>query len=179
MLNVSGMRVSYGQSEVLHGLDRQGQDVVVDAGRLGLSGCPLPLIASSDLTLLVTRSSLPALAGARSWAASLRAQFASVGGLSRLGCVVVDESGRWPVASSIVPRVRPYSSRQIAKALDVPSLACLPWEPGVAEVFSHGARRPRKFETSALLRAYRAAAESIGATLAANQTVLAQGIEAI
>lgn len=166
-------------AEVLHGLDAHGQDVLVDAGRLGLTGSPLPLIASSDLTLLVTRSSLPGLAGARSWAASLRAQFASVGGLSRLGSVVVDESGRWPVASSIVPRVRPYSARQIAKALDVPALACLPWEPEVAEVFSHGARRPRKFETSTLLRAYRAAAESIAATLAANQTALAQGMEAI
>ena len=72
-------------TEQLRALDRNGQDVIVDAGRLGLAGWPQPLIAASDLTLLVTRSSLPALAGATSWAKTLRAQFAAVGGLSRLG----------------------------------------------------------------------------------------------
>ncbi|MBU1803081.1 MAG: hypothetical protein KKA97_12795, partial [Actinobacteria bacterium] len=55
-------------TEQLRALDRNGQDVIVDAGRLGIAGWPQPLIAASDLTLLVTRSSLPALAGATSWA---------------------------------------------------------------------------------------------------------------
>src|SRR4051794_19569612 len=67
-------------AEQLKALERNGQDVIVDAGRLGLTGWAQPLIAASDLTLLVTRNSLPALAGARSWATTLRDQFARVGG---------------------------------------------------------------------------------------------------
>ena len=41
-------------TEQLRALDRNGQDVIVDAGRLGLAGWPQPLIAASDLTLLDT-----------------------------------------------------------------------------------------------------------------------------
>ena len=63
-------------AEQLRALDHNGQDVIVDAGRLGLTGWAQPLVAASDLTLLVTRSSLPALAGATSWAKTLRGQFA-------------------------------------------------------------------------------------------------------
>lgn len=159
-------------AEQLRALERNGQDVIVDAGRLGLAGWGQPLIAASDLTLIVTRSSLPALAGARSWAETLRDEFGIVAGLSRLGALVVDEGARWPVAPSLVPRVRPYSPRQIAKALRVPVVATVEWNSEVAEVYSHGARRPRKFETSGLLRGYRAAAASIEALLAANRTAL-------
>ena len=129
-------------AEQLRALDRNGQDVIVDAGRLGLAGWPQPLIAASDLTLLVTRSSLPALAGARSWAKSLRDQFAAVGGLSRLGLLLVDEDRRWPTMPTGVPRVRPYPPRHIAKALQISVTAAVGWDPEAAEVYSHGARKP-------------------------------------
>jgi len=160
-------------AEQLRALERNGQDVIVDAGRLGLVGWPQQLIAASDLTLLVTRNSLPALAGARSWAKVLRDQFSTVGGLSRLGALLVDEGGRWPAVPSVVPRVRPYTARQIAKALQIPVLASVEWNPEVAEVYSHGARKPRKFESSGLLRSYRASAASIHSLLVANQAALA------
>ncbi len=163
-------------AEQLRVLDRNGQDVIVDAGRLGLVGWPRQLIAASDLTLLVTRNSLPALAGARSWAKELRADFSAVGGLSRLGALIVDEDGRWPVVPSVVPRVRPYTARQIAKALQFPVVASVEWDPEAAEVYSHGARKPRKFESSGLLRSYRASAASIHSTLAANHAALAPTI---
>ncbi|MBM0127927.1 MinD/ParA family ATP-binding protein [Pimelobacter simplex] len=159
-------------TEQLRALERNGQDVIVDAGRLGLAGWPQPLIAASDLTLLVTRSSLPALAGATSWAKTLRTQFAGVGGLSRLGVLVVDEERRWP-AMPTGARVRPYSARHIAKALQIPVVASVEWEPEVAEVYSHGARKPRKFESSGLLRGYRASAAAIQSILGANQAALA------
>ena len=74
---------------------------------------------------------------------------------------------------SVVPRVRPYTARQIAKALQIPVLASVEWDPGAAEVYSHGARKPRKFESSGLLRSYRASAASIHSVLAANQAALA------
>jgi hypothetical protein len=163
-------------AEQLRALDRNGQDVIVDAGRLGLVGWPQQLIAASDLTLLVTRNSLPALAGGRSWAKALRADFSAVGGLSRLGALIVDEDGRWPVVPSVVPRVRPYTTRQIAKAFQFPVIASVEWDPEAAEVYSHGARKPRKFESSGLLRSYRASAASIHSTIAANQAALAPTI---
>ena len=47
----------------LRNLDVTGSDVIIDAGRLGLVGSPVPLIYGADLTLLVTRSTLPALRG--------------------------------------------------------------------------------------------------------------------
>ncbi|HET7734339.1 MAG TPA: hypothetical protein VFK52_00070 [Nocardioidaceae bacterium] len=162
-------------AEQLRALDHNGQDVIVDAGRLGLTGWAQPLVAASDLTLLVTRSSLPALAGATSWAKTLRGQFAAVGGLSRLGVLLVDEENRWP-AIPTGARVRPYSARHIAKALQLPVVASVDWEPEVADVYSHGARKPRKFESSGLLRGYRATAEAIGSILGANQAALAPTI---
>ncbi|MFC7360177.1 hypothetical protein [Nocardioides astragali] len=160
-------------AEQLSALDRNGQDVVVDAGRLGLAGWPQPLVAASDLTLLVTRSSLPALAGARSWAKMLRDQFAAVGGLSRLGLLLVDEDRRWPAMPTGVPRVRPYTPRHIAKALQISVAASVGWDPEAAEVYSHGARKPRKFESSDLVRSYRTGASLIHSVLTSNQAALA------
>jgi len=159
-------------AEQLRAMDRNGQDVIVDAGRLGLAGWPQPLIAASDLTLLVTRSSLPALAGATSWAKTLRGQFAAVGGLSRLGVLLVDEERRWPTVPTGA-RVRPYTARHIAKALQIPVVSSVDFEPEAAEVYSHGARKARKFESSALLRGYRASAAAIGSVIGANQAALA------
>lgn len=60
---------------VLRGLEGTGQDVIVDAGRLGMTNSPDALIYGSDLTLLTTRTNLPSLAGARSWANSLHDAF--------------------------------------------------------------------------------------------------------
>ena len=48
-------------AEELADLESTGQDVIVDAGRLGLVGSPEPLLTNADLTLLVTRTTLPAL----------------------------------------------------------------------------------------------------------------------
>ncbi len=159
-------------AEQLRALDRYGQDVIVDAGRLGLAGGPQPLIGASDLTLLVTRNSLPALAGARSWANSLSDQFAAVGGPSRLGLLLVDEGRRWP-AIPTGARVRPYSARDLAKALQIPVVASIDWEPEVAEVYSHGARKPRNFESSDLMRSYRTATSLIQSVLTSNHAALA------
>ncbi len=59
----------------LKGLESTGQDVLVDAGRLGLTGSPEPLIFGADLTLLTVRTDLVALSAARSWAETLRRGF--------------------------------------------------------------------------------------------------------
>jgi hypothetical protein len=159
-------------SEQLRAMDRQGQDVIVDAGRLGLTGWPRPLIEAADLALLVTRTSLPSLAASRSWAETLRTEFAATAGASRLGVLTVDEDHRWPILPAVVPRVRPYTNRQIGKALELPVVASVEWAPEVAEVYSHGARQPRKFATSGLQSGYKAAADAISARIAANHAAL-------
>lgn len=66
---------------VFKNLERNGQDVIVDAGRLGLEGSPFKLLAAADLALLVTRSTVPALVGAASWSPLLQIPGAAGAGL--------------------------------------------------------------------------------------------------
>lgn len=136
----------------LHALERNGQDVIVDAGRLGLIGSPEPLLHAADLALLVTRSTLPALAGARSWADTLREDFGRAAAAANLGVLVVGQG-------------QPYGTREVRKVLQIPVISTLAWDPVGAEVFSRGAKQPRRFESAPLPR-------SLRATLAAVQTVL-------
>ncbi len=100
--------------------DLPGQDVIVDAGRLGLDGSPHSLLVYSDVTLLVAHSSLRALAAARSWAATLAADvvpghevkivLVGEGRKYRAGEVARALGCRWPRRSSgirSVPRCSP------------------------------------------------------------------------
>ncbi len=107
--------------EALRALAGTGQDVIVDAGRLGLDGSAMPLVLGADVTVLLTRSSLPAVSAARSWAATLKAGAASACG------VVVAGVGR------------PYSVREISGVLELPAFGEVAWAPRDALVFSEGA----------------------------------------
>ena len=109
--------------DALRDLDATGQDVLVDAGRLGLEGSPWPLLVGSDVTLLLTRSTLPALVALSSWAETLREETA--GTPTQLGLVVVGEG-------------QPYSGREVADTLRVPLVATLPWDRRSAAVLSRG-----------------------------------------
>ena len=136
----------------LKGLESTGQDVLVDAGRLGLTGSPEPLIFGADLTLLTVRTDLVALSAARSWAETLRSGFDQVGAAGRLGLLLVGDG-------------RPYGAREVSKVLQLPVTAALPWDPDGAAVFSRGATPPRRFDRSPLTRGLRAAAAAIDATV--------------
>ena len=142
------------------GLERNGQDVIVDAGRFGLVGSPEPLIHGADLTLLVTRCDLVALSGARSWAQTLRNEFEEQGALAALGLLVVGEG-------------RPYSTREVSAVLSLPVTAALAWDEPAAAVFARGESPPRRFQGSALLRSLRSAATAIQGRVAANRDQLA------
>ncbi len=146
-------------SGALRALERTGQDVIVDAGRLGLSGAPEPLVHAADLALLVTRSTLPALAGAKSWADTLRQEFERTGAAANLGVLVVGQG-------------QPYGPREVSKVLQVPVTATLAWDPVSAEVLSRGASQPRKFEAASLPRSLRAAISEIQSLLHANRAEL-------
>ena len=139
----------------LKSISSAGQDVLVDAGQLGLEGSPTPLIAEADLTLLVLRSNLRALAAARSWAQALGAD--AVPGHS--------------VQAIVVGAGRPYLAVDVSRTLGLPVLSTVTWDPRRAEVFADGADKPaprfggpaaadRAFESSGYLRSIRAAGEA-------------------
>ena len=135
--------------EALAELDAQGQDVIVDAGRLGLVGSAEPLLAGADLSLLVTRSTLPALAAARTWASAVRRER----GWRQTGVLLIGEG-------------EPYGPREVGKVLDLPVRATLADAAEAAAVFHRGATPPRNFESGPFVRSLRAAAASIQATIA-------------
>lgn len=143
----------------LRALERTGQDVIIDAGRLGLTGSPEPLIRAAHLTLLVTRSHLPALAGAKSWSDTLRDWFEQLGAPTNLGVLLVGQG-------------QPYGHREVSKVLQLPVTATLAWDPVNAEVLSLGATPSRRFETASLPRSLRAAAAQIQSVLTANRATV-------
>ena len=136
----------------LRGLGRTGQDVIVDAGRLGLTGSPEPLIHGADLTLLTARTDLVSLSAARSWAATLRDERTAHGTEAGLGLLLLGEG-------------RPYAAREVSKVLRLPTVATLAWDPDGAAVFSHGATPPRRFDTSGYARSLGAVRSAIATHL--------------
>lgn len=144
---------------VLRGLERTGQDVIVDAGRLGLNGSPEPLIYGADVTLLATRTNLPALSAARSWAANLHDGFERRGALPQLKTLLIGKG-------------RPYGPSEVAKVLQIPVVSTVPWEPQMAEVFSVGAAKPRRFDNGSLVRGIRATCAAVQETVTANRAEL-------
>ena len=146
-------------SDALADLESAGQDVIVDAGRLGLVGSPEPLLARADLTLIVTKTSLPALSAVRSWADSVqRGTF----DWQQPGVVVVGEG-------------QPYGAREAGRVLHSPVVASLPEDPESAAVFSRGAQPPKRFDTGPLARGLQAAIASIHASVSRHRGELLEG----
>ncbi|GAA1988777.1 hypothetical protein GCM10009718_27950 [Isoptericola halotolerans] len=145
-------------------LERQGQDVIVDIGRLGLEGSGYQLLAAADLALLTTRTDLPSLVAAGAWAATLRQTFERGGALHNLGALLVGQG-------------RPYGSGEAAKVLGLPVVASLAWDPDTAQVYSHGAAPGRKFATAPLNKSLRAAVQAAQSTVGAVRSQLELAIE--
>lgn len=131
-------------TNALAGLHEHGQDVIVDAGRLGLHSSPAPLLAAADTSLLVTRSTLPALAVARSWSEKIVQERQWL----HPGVIVVGEGD-------------PYRGAEIVKALGMPVRSTLAHDPESAAVFSRGASASRKFESRPLMRSLRATVDGL------------------
>lgn len=138
-------------------LDAAGIDVLVDLGRLGMKASPTPLVQSSDLVLLVTRSTLPALVPARHWADQLT---------ETLGA----ETGR--AGLLLIGAGHPYSADDVAKQLKLPVVTTLPNDPTTADVFHLGAKPGRRFDRSPLYRSLPPAATAIVAQVEASQSLL-------
>jgi hypothetical protein len=145
----------------LDDLETNGQDVIVDAGRLGLLGSPQPLLENADLTLIVTRATLPAISAARSWAEAVRQPGT---GWRHPGLVLVGEG-------------RPYRDAEVAKVLGIPVMADLPDDPEAAAVYHRGAAPARHLETGPYVRSLQAAAQSIRAQIARSRFALVEETE--
>ncbi len=154
----------------LRSLQDTGQDVIVDAGRLGLFGSPEPLLHSADLALLVARTDLMSLSGARSWAETLRERFERAGAPAALGVLLVGEG-------------QPFRAREVARVLQIPVITTLAWDPQSAAVLSNGAQPPPAgglqrlvgrgdWEDCALLRSLRAARSAITGRVRVNEEQL-------
>lgn len=141
----------------LRDLERFGTDVIVDAGRLGLVGAPMPLLRASDIVLLTTRATIPAVAGARGWATILRDELGGLGQGQNLGLLVIGDG-------------RPYPAREVAQILTLPVVATLAWDPVHAEVFSQGSEQKRSgLDRGALARSVRAATSAIQSVVTGNR----------
>ena len=157
-----GLRALWGPlAATLRGLESTGQDVVVDAGRLGLEGSPGPLLEGADMTLLVTRTDLVSLSAARSWAQSLKDEMESAGAARSLGLLLIGEG-------------EPYSAREVSKVLGLPVVARIAWEPDEVKVFSRGARAGKRFDEGALVRSLVATRSAIDSWVAASRVDLQQ-----
>lgn len=140
-------------------LETTGQDVIVDAGRLGLHGSPGPLLDAADLALLVSRTTLPNLLALRSWAGAFQRP-------------ALD----WHQSALLLVGVRqPYGAREVAEVVNLPVVASLPDDPESAAVFSRGARPPKRFETGPLARSLSAAIASIHSTITHRRNELLEG----
>lgn len=116
-------------AHALSGLAAGARDVVVDAGRLGAAGLPLPLVRSADVVAVVTGSSLRSLAAIRGHLPALVEAAGEHG--AAVGLVIVGEG-------------RPYTAREASAQFGLPVLANLPWDPAHAATLSDGAPRAKR-----------------------------------
>ncbi len=144
---------------VLKSLERNGQDVIVDAGRLGLEGSPAGLISGADLTLLAARSNLPAQIAAKDWSGTLRDMCEAGEHLNNLGAVLIGPG-------------EPFGAKEVAKVLQIPVVATVAWDEPSAAVFSLGKDPGRRFNASKLCKSLRASVQAIQSTLAASRANL-------
>lgn len=165
----------------LTSLGSGGVDVIVDLGRLGLTGEDrAPILALSDQILLATRSSLVDVNIAAMAARTLREKYgAGDASISPLGTLLLDPD-------------QPYSAKEISKVLQIPTVAQLPRDAATAAVYSHGDRlsvlkaantgveaplskarwRARRFHNAPLNRALDSAISTIGERITARRLTL-------
>jgi hypothetical protein len=142
--------------DLAEALDRLGEvdiDVIIDCGRLAPQGPPAALLERSALALVVVTSTLRSIMSARVHLPTLR-DHARLNSTDRahLGLVVVGEG-------------QPYRRTEIAKALDVPVIASVAYDPKAATHFSDGRPRQRRFDSSPLIRSIRDAASHLSSAL--------------
>jgi len=136
--------------DALVSLDRQGIDVLLDAGRWGPQGLPAAIMANTRQLIVVTRSSLPALATLRLYLPDVTAAASAVPACTTRLVVVG-------------PGV-PYSTREIADHFKLPTEG-LPWQPEDAAHLSDGIPARHRTSKRPLTRAYTDMADKLRAAV--------------
>lgn len=136
-------------AENLRRLSRTDTAVIVDAGRVG-EGVPGPLLAAADATLLLTGSSLRALAATRIQLAAIQQRRAQLSNDGHLGLVLVGEGN-------------PYSSKEIEHSFGVKVWGVLPHDARSAAVWSEGEPSTRRQRNGPLVRSITALVSKITA----------------
>lgn len=141
-----GMVALFGQvwPDFAAALDASGRTVLVDAGRIGPTGLPLPLVAASSGVAVLTGSRLVDLAALRLYLPLVVA----AAGEDRVGLVVVGPG-------------RPYGTGEIGDRFGVPVWGKVAWSPVEAAVFAAGEPTPRR-----LANPYVTDVRALAATLA-------------
>ncbi|MFJ9771010.1 hypothetical protein ACIRVF_07190 [Kitasatospora sp. NPDC101157] len=136
-------------AELLHGIEQQGYDVIVDLGRSGATGAGAVLARRADVVAVTVRSTLRGLSAARPRLAALGEDLAVAGtGTDALGLLLVAEG--------------PYSGAEVAREFGLPLLGVLPHATRTAKVLSDGGdTTDRRFIRSELMRAARSAADEV------------------
>ena len=116
-------------------------DVVVDAGRLGLTSPALALVPHASLVIVVVRPTAEQLIAAAD-------RVRSLGGLNRHVAVALVGDG-------------PYSARDVTDELGCDVVGVVAHDPRAAEALSAGSSGGRGLARSALMRSARALAEQI------------------
>ncbi|MEE1787394.1 hypothetical protein PUR71_31495 [Streptomyces sp. SP17BM10] len=134
-------------AEVLHGLEQQGYDVIVDLGRSGATGASAVLARRADVVVATVRTTLRGLSAARPRLAALAEDLATAGtGADALGLLLVAEG--------------PYSGAEVSREFGLPVLGLLPHAVRTARVLSDGGDiTDRRFIRSELMRTARSAAD--------------------
>ncbi|MDI3408349.1 MinD/ParA family ATP-binding protein [Streptomyces cavernicola] len=136
-----------------------GYDVFVDAGRLVAEPgrvhptlYPAALLHRADMVLLVVRNTLTSVAQTVPVAAALREELDRSGtGADALRIVMIAEESR----------SHGMRSDAIARRLQAPVVAMLPWDPATAQLFTHGSERPVKLAKAPLAKQARTACEQL------------------
>ena len=140
--------------------EQHGVDVIVDAGRLGSANEPSALLDEADLTLIVTRTSLPDIA-------ALAAR------LEALPALTMPDGREVPkLHLLLVGEGRPYTGREIGHRIPVPIAAALPQDSRAAAVLSHGASAGAGFPSSSLMRSAVATAHRLDALAVRRRALL-------
>ncbi|WP_327682929.1 hypothetical protein [Kitasatospora sp. NBC_00458] len=152
--------------EVLHGLEPQGYDVLLDLGRSGATGTSAVLARRADVVAATVRTTLRGLSAARPRLAALAEDLGTAGtGTDSLGLLLVAEG--------------PYSGAEVSREFGLPVLGLLPHAQRTARVLSDGGDvTDRRFVRSELMRTARSAADELQQAVRRRRQRLAPGAAA-
>jgi hypothetical protein len=142
--------------DLAEAFDRLGEvdmDVIIDCGRIGLSGPPAAMLERSAVTAVVVTSTLRSIMSARVHLPTLRDHpRLTSADREHIGLIVVGEN-------------QPYRRGEIARALDVQVITSIAHDRQSAAHLSDGRPRHRRFDTSPLIRSIRDAASQLSSSL--------------